>query len=108
MLSYILVFPSIFVDGNKLFSGKDQKKRFNTFLQRVTKSNSHLYQALHVDPKELGSYSIRKVVAIYCCIDVHPGPTIVSVCLRAAWTVGRVKERYLKYETLEMNLLDAH
>ena len=91
MLSYILVFPSIFVDGNKLFSGKDQKKRFNTFLQRVTKSNSHLYQALHVDPKELGSHSICKGAATYCCAAVHPGPPIISVCLRADWCHRQVK-----------------
>ena len=55
LASYLLVFPSIFVDGNKLFPGKDQKKRFNTCFHRVIKSNSHQHETLHVDPNELGS-----------------------------------------------------
>ena len=41
LASYLLVFPSILVDGNKLFPGKDQKKRFNTWIYRVTDSDSH-------------------------------------------------------------------
>ena len=51
-----------------------------------------------VDPKNLGTHSIRKGAATYCCAGVHPGPPVVSVCLRAGWSLGRVKERYLKYE----------
>ena len=94
---YLLVFPFIFVDGNKLFPRKYQKKRFNTCLQRVTKSNSHQYETLHVVPKELWSRSICKGAATYCYAGVHHGPPIISVCLRAGWTVGKVKERYLKY-----------
>ena len=60
LTSYLLDFPSIFVDGNKLFPGKDQKKRFNTCLHIVTISNEHLCETSHVDPKELESYSICK------------------------------------------------
>ena len=97
LASYLLVFPSIFVDENKLFPGKDQKKHFNTCFHRVT-NPIHAYMKEHGDPKELGSHSIRKGAATYCCAGVHPTPPIVSVNLRAVWTVGRVKERYIKYE----------
>ena len=38
-------------------------------------------------------------VVTNCCCGVDPGPPIVSVCLRARWTVGCVKEQYLKYES---------
>ena len=95
LASYLLVFSSIFNDGNKLFPGKDQKKRFNTCLHRVTKSNSHLYETKNVDPKEFGLHLIRKGAVTYCCDGVHFGPPI---CFRAGWTVCRVKEWYLKYE----------
>ena len=98
LVSYLLVFPSNFGDGNKFFPGKDQKKRFNTYLHRVTKSNENLYETINVDPKELGSHSICKCAATNCCAGVYPGPPFVSVCLRAGWTIGRVKEQYLKYE----------
>ena len=74
-------------------------------MHRVTKSNSHLYEKLHVDPKEVGSHSIQKGTANYCCASVHPGPPIVSVCLIAGCTVGTVKERYLKYENARDELV---
>ena len=48
--------------------------------------------------QDIGTHSIRKGAATYCCAGVHPGPPVISVCLRAGWSVGRVKERYLKYE----------
>ena len=57
-----------------------------------------MFQSIYVDITTLGSHSIRKGAATYCCAGVHPGPPIVSVCLRAGWSLGRVKERYLKYE----------
>ena len=58
-------------------------------------SYTHIYQTLFVDPDENGSHSIRKGSSTYCCAGVHPGKPIVSVFLRAGWTIGRVKERYL-------------
>ena len=81
-----------------MFPGKDQKKCFNTCLHRVTKSNTHLYETINVDTKELGSHSIRKGAATYCCTGLHPGPPIVSIFLRVGWTVDRAKEQCLKYE----------
>ena len=85
---YLIAFPSVFVDGNKLFPGKDQKKHC---LYRETNSNSHLCETINVAPKELGSHSICKGAATYCCAAVHPGPPIISVCLRADWCHRQVK-----------------
>ena len=95
----------LFFYGKKLFPGKDQKKRFNTCLHRVTKSNSHLYETIDVKTEELGSHSICKGATTYCCAGVYPGLPIVSVCFRAGWTDGRVKEQYLKYENVEYELV---
>ena len=66
--------------------------------------NTQIYETLFVDPKEVGSHSIRKGDATYSCADIHPGPSMVSVCLKAGRTIGRMKERYLKYE----NASDDH
>ena len=98
MASYLIAFPDVFIEEVKLFPGRDQKKRFNACLHRVLQSNEQAFQSISVDISEIGSHSIRKGAATYCCSGVHPGPPIVSVCLRAGWTIGRVKERYLKYE----------
>ena len=86
LASYLLVFPQIFIDAKKLYPGSDQKKRFYSCLHRVMHYNTHNYKTLFVDPKEVGSYSIRKGAVIYCCAGVHPGSLIVLVCLRAGWT----------------------
>ena len=83
LASYLLVFQETFINGNKLLTGKNQKKRFNSCLHRIFHSNKHIYQTIFVDPDDNGSHSIRKGAAIYCCAGVHLGPPIVSVCLQA-------------------------
>ena len=98
LASYLLVYSQIFIDTKKLFPGSDQKKRFNSCLHSIMYYNTHIHETLFVDPKEIGSHSIRKGATRYYCAGVHSGPPIVSVRLRARWTIQRVKERYLKYE----------
>ena len=102
LAAYLLIFPDVLVQGEQLFPGPNQKKRFNTMLHKVLGCNEEIFQNIFVDITEIGSHSIRKGAATYCCAGVHPGPPIVSVCLRAGWTIGRVKERYLKYENAGM------
>ena len=96
--SYLLRYPNILMEHHKLFPGKDQKKRFNRLLNEVFVEHEDKYQANGDDVSDLGSHSIRKGGATYCCAAANPAPPIVSVCLRAGWSLGRVKERYLKYE----------
>ena len=98
--SYLICYPGILSSqSGKLFPGKLQKKRFGKNLIANLKKHYHEYQAMGASPEDLGTHSVRKGAATYCCTGVHPGPPIVSVCLRAGWTLGRVKERYLKYES---------
>ena len=66
-------------------------------------TNQEYFQSIYVDINEIGSHSIWKGAATYCCAGVHPGSPIFSVCLRAGWTIGRAKERYLKYENAGKN-----
>ena len=73
-------------------------KRKDFCLHRVIHYNNHIKETLFVDPKEIGSHSIRKDAATYYCAGVYHGPPIVSVCLRAGWTMGRVEDRHPKYE----------
>jgi len=81
---YCLTFLLVAIDGGKLFLGADQKSRFGSkCLHKILNNNRDLYHAKHVDPEELGTHSIRKGATTYCCAGVHPGPPIVSVCLRA-------------------------
>ena len=98
--SYLMCYPGVLSSrSGKLFPGTLQKKRFGKNLMANLKRYYHEYQAMGSSPEDLGTHSVRKGAATYCCTGVHPGPPIVSVCLRAGWTLGRVKERYLKYES---------
>ena len=96
--AYLLCCPDVVTEGGRIFPGSDQRSRFNRIFHATVNRNSELYLAAGIDPQEIGTHSIRKGAATYCCAGVHPGPPVVSVCLRAGWSLGRVKKRYLKYE----------
>ena len=98
MACYFFTFPQILQDGKDLFPGEDQHNRFHGILLKLLVDNEHEYNAIGVSHQDIGTHSVRKGAATYCCAGVHPGPPVISVCLRAGWSVGRVKERYLKYE----------
>ena len=98
MASYLFLFPNIATDGHKLFPGPKQRGRFNRLFHEFLMKHKDTYLDNGQDPTLLGTHSIRKGAATYCCAGVVPGPPVVSVCIRAGWSLGRVKERYLKYE----------
>ena len=97
-----IIFSDIFY-ANKLFPGDNQKKHFNQCLHRNMHNNTHIYQIFFVDHDVIGSHSIRKDAATYCCTGVYSGQPIVSVCLRAGWTIGRVKGNFSKMKIQKMN-----
>jgi hypothetical protein len=47
---------------------------------------------------KIGTHLIRKGVCTFAMSGSTGGPSIVSVCLRAGWTLGNVLDRYLRYE----------
>ena len=96
--TYFMLFPDIGSEGGRIFPGSEQRTRFNLIFHYFLTKYRELYLSCGIDPKEIGTHSIRKGAATYCCTGVHPGPPVVSVCLRGGWSLGRVKERYLKYE----------
>ena len=98
LAAYALTFPQVFRDGKKIFPGEASHNRFDQEFKRIMELHDNDYLNINVVYSDLGTHSIRKGGATYCCAGVHPGPPVISVCLRAGWTIGRVKERYLKYE----------
>ena len=62
LASYLLVFPEIFINGNKLFPGNDQEKRWNICLNRIFYYNKHICQTMFVNPEEIGSTLYIKVL----------------------------------------------
>ena len=92
------------VDGNKsgssgrLFPGGDQYGRFMACLHRVIENNLEVFLLLGIKPGDLGSHSARKGASSFASAGSTVSPPMVSICLRAMWSMGPVKERYLQYE----------
>ena len=49
-----------------------------------------------VDKNEIGTHSIRKGAVSYLA-SLPGGPPAASVCIRAGWTMGKVRDIYMRY-----------
>ena len=86
------------VDGRLLFPGGSQYERFMKVFHKVVNENEQKYRALGINPGDLGSHSARKGSCSFASAGSTVSPPMVSICLRAMWSMGPVKERYLFYE----------
>ena len=84
--------------GGRLFPGGNQYDRFMDCLHRIVAKHPEECSALGISPGDLGSHSARKGAASHACSGTTVSPPMVSICLRAMWSMGHVKERYLQYE----------
>jgi hypothetical protein len=57
-----------------------------------------VFFALGISPGDLGSHLARKGASSHTCAGTTVSLPIVSICLRAMWSMGHIKERYLQYE----------
>jgi len=83
---------------NLLFPGKrgSQEERFSKCLHKMLADHAEEVATMGYDPGSIGSHSIRKgaVSMISACPG---GPTMASVCVRAGWTMGKIKDTYMRY-----------
>ncbi len=84
--------------AGRLFPGGNQYDRFMDCLHRVIENNLDVFLALGILPGDLGSHSTRKEASSYASAGSTVCPPRVSICLRAMWSMGSVKERCLQYE----------
>lgn len=82
----------------RLFPGAYQYERFMDCIHRIIAKYPNEFFALGISAGDLGSHSARKGAASHACAGSTVSPPMVSVCLRAMWSMGHVKERYLQYE----------
>ena len=93
---YLFTYPDILVKNTSLFQGKSQYNQyFRIFLLLIKENLEHL-NTVCVKEVDLGTHSCRKVVATMVAAGCAVSPSIVSICIRAGWVVGAVKDRYLK------------
>lgn len=92
---YLLLMPC----DSALFPGTSQSSRFSKILSKVILENrDYSLQCGIEDPSDIGTHSIRKGAATYCCSGCTGGPDIGSVSSRCGWKLSGVLDRYIKYE----------
>jgi hypothetical protein len=84
--------------SGRLFPGGNQYDRFMDCLHRIIDKHRDDFFSLGISAGDLGSHSARKGACSYASAGTTVSPPIVSICLRAMWSMGQVKERYLQYE----------
>lgn len=92
---YIMVFPEC--SKGRLFS-ETAYDTFRKYLQKLCSKYHEELMGLGVDSKNIGVHSLRKGAATYACNGTTDAPQIASVCNRAGWTMGKVKDVYIKYD----------
>ena len=84
---------------SRLFLGWDQYQRFLEMLSCLIRDHKAEVSELGVNPKMIGTHSIRKGAVTYMS-SLPGGPSILSVCIRAGWTMATVKDVYMWYLSL--------
>ena len=88
-------------DPVEVFPGGNQLSKFSKSLRKKKTDEDilGLLKARGYDVSDIGVHSIRKGAASYAANGiVGMCPSISAICLRAGWTQGAVKDKYLKYE----------
>jgi hypothetical protein len=97
---YFLLHPN---QSNEqfLFDGESQNARYSSIQRSFCNSENgkKLLGIYGLEPSDIGTHSVRKGAATFACSVSVSGPSIVSVCVRAGWTLGDIQDRYLKYES---------
>jgi hypothetical protein len=94
---YFLSFGVPLLPTSKLFPGRNQYKRFGRLLKDTLEDHLEEVRAFGFEVSDIGTHSIRKGATTY--LSSQPGgPAPASICIRAGWTLGGVKDVYIKYE----------
>lgn len=98
LAKYIISHPGLLNGQDKLFPGSNQYERFIKVFHKAISDNEDTFQGLGVEEGSLGSHSCRKGDITFLSSGCTVSPPMASICLRAFWSMGPVKGRYIHYE----------
>ena len=75
-------------------------------MRKCFEDNEITFNDLGVDIDNIGSHSSRKGTATYCSNGSPVSSPMTSICLRAGWIMGPVKEKYIHYENAGNQYVD--
>ena len=82
--------------SSPLFHGSDQHARFGELLTKCLREHETELHAFGYQFEDLGTHSIRKGAVSYLASLVG-GPPAAATCIRAGWTMGKVRDIYMRY-----------
>ena len=95
---YVISNPDVLKNRGLLFPGNHQYTQFMNIFHKVIKENKSLFEALGIREGELGSHLCRKGAITLVSAGCTVSPPMAAICLRAGWSMGPVKDRYIHYE----------
>ena len=92
---YFFAYPEVLKGDMPLFDGSSQYHRYHKIFSTLIKSlQPELREFVYV-PGDLGSHSCRKGVATLIASGCTVSPPISSLCIRAGWVMGGMKDKYI-------------
>ncbi|KAL7572070.1 hypothetical protein ACA910_001717 [Epithemia clementina (nom. ined.)] len=83
---------------SSLFPGNLQHDHFKELLTRILAEHRDEVIILGYQDGDLGTHSIRKGATTFIS-SLPGGPPPTAVCIRGGWTMGHVKDVYMRYAT---------
>ena len=102
---YLFKYLELLVNKTSLFQGKSQYHRYSRMFLLLIKENLEHLKTLGDDEGNLGTHSCRKGVTTMVAAGCTVSSPIVSICIRAGWVMGGVKDKYLSTNLLVINML---
>ena len=97
--TYLVAYPDVMrSSGGLLFPGSSQYSRFMKIFHRTIEDHAEEFKKLGVTKGDLGSYSSQKGAITLVTTGCTVSPPMAAVCIRAGWSMGPVKDRYIHYE----------
>ena len=92
---YLFCYPEVLRGDVPLFEGRQQYSRYCSIFNRMVKSCASELKLLGFEPGDLGTHLSRKGVATMIAAGCTISPPIASLCIRAGWVMGGVKDKYI-------------
>ena len=96
-MGYIISHPSIITGQSNLFEGHSQYERFNKIFNEVVQTHIFEFDCLVISVEYFGTHYIRKGAVTLVAKGFTVSLPMALICLRVNWTLGGVKDRYIKY-----------
>lgn len=83
-----------------MFQGTVQYNRYIKLFITLLRSNKEYLKSMGIEPGDLGAHSCRKGVGTTVAAGYTVYSSIVLIYFRAGWSMGGVKDKYLKTENV--------